>query len=119
MKLTKTSNYSNFNRTKQEDYIQNVDTDLSNIFTAFKGRVRFGSGVDDARGENLEGEFQVFTTAATGGTVVNHTLSATPIGYIIIKQNANGVLWLASATTASITFASNTTATSFTVFLLK
>ena len=118
MKLTKTSNYNGFSITQPQDYIQNVDADLTNIFDAFKGRIRFGKIANGYRGENIEGEFRVFT--ATGSTAsVAHTLGTQAIGFLLINKTGFGDLYLVSSDKATATFASSSTSNTYTVFLLK
>ena len=120
MKLNKTSNYAGFKITQPEDYIQMVDTDLINIFTAFKGRIRLGTATNGYRGENIDGEFRVFTSATSAGnTTITHTLQALPVGFLLINKGGYGDIYLSSSTTATATFATSTTSTSFSVFILK
>lgn len=35
----------------------------------------------------------ILTAAASNGTMINHLLGRNPNGYIIVKQNANSVVW--------------------------
>ena len=121
MKLAKTSNYNGFKITKPDDYIQNVDTDLINIFNAFKGRIRFGEVSNGYRGENIEGEYRVFTSSATTNatTTVAHTLGAIPTGFLLINKGGFGDVRISTSNKDNITFATSVTSTSFTVFLLK
>ena len=123
MRVTKQSNYATFRHSRHEDYISGVETDLTTIFTALKGRLRFGSGTDNARGENISGEFQQFVTSGTANAefTVAHGLSSTPAGYLITSSDAPGILYSSSTTanTSSIYFKCSVTTASFTVFLLK
>ena len=120
MKLTKLSNYNGLEITKQGDYLQTLDGDLINLFNAFKGRIRLGSGVTGARGENIEGEFRVFTSASSAGaTTITHTLKATPVGFLLINKGGLGDVYMSSSTTGTATFATSVTSTSFSIFLLK
>lgn len=121
MKLVKQSNFTGFKKGKQEDYAQSVDNDLINLFNVFKGRIRLGTGTDGARGENLEGEFQVFACGAAGTTsVVSHTIGSVPIGFLQINQNGFGGVYMTSANTTQAIFATlGTSGTNYTVFLLK
>jgi len=118
MKLSKTSNYNGFNITKPQDYIQNVDTDLTNIFNAFKGRIRFGDVDNQYRGENVEGEFLVFASSGTT-TTITHTLGTQATGFLLINKSGYGDLYMVSSTKTTATFASSTTANTYKVFLLK
>ena len=122
MKVKKLSNFVGFNIAKPEDYIQTVDTDLINIFTALNGRLRFCSALTNGlNGENIEGEIRIFTSVATNGaqSVVAHTLHTPPSGFIVVNKGGFGDIRLVSATTANVTFATSVTSTSFTVFLIK
>ena len=103
-----------------DQYIQPIDSDLTNIFEAFKGRIRLGTGVDGARGENIQGEFQVFTCGAAGTTtVVAHSMSSSPIGFLPIAQNGFGAYYMATTASTEVSFATlGTSGTSHTVFLL-
>ena len=124
MKLNKLSNYVGFKISKIEDYIQSVDIDLKNLFLFTQGRVRFGSGTDDTFGENISGEFQVFTTPTATNVEfsVTHSLGAIPTGgYLVVSQAGVGSLYTATGSNTATTayFRSSATSTSFTVFLLK
>ena len=122
MKVAKISNYNEDDKSKAV-YDKFVDIDLKNIFLALQGRIRFGTGVSGARGENIEGEFRQFTSSNTAGSnnLVPHSLSATPIGWIVVNQNWGGVLYTGTNTFSSstVTFISTTTNTTYTIFLLK
>lgn len=122
MKLVKTSNLSS-RKNENNQYDKNLDTDMSNLFTALKGRIRFGSPTDGYRGENISGEFQVFTSNATPDTedTVAHTIGAVPVGYIVLKQDKAGSLYLGSTSwsSSSVYFKCNVASVAFTIFLLK
>jgi hypothetical protein len=122
MKLVKTSNLSS-RKNDTSQYDKNIDTDISSLFTALKGRLRFGSPTDGYRGENISGEFQVFTSNATPDTedTVAHTIGAVPVGYIVLKQNKAGSLYLGTTswTSSNVYFKSNVASVAFTIFLLK
>ena len=122
MKLVKTSNLSS-RKNETNQYEKNLDADLANLFMAFRGRVRFGSTTDGYRGENISGEFQVFTSNATPDTedTIGHTIGAIPVGYIVLKQDKAGSLYLGSTTWTStnIYFKCNVASVTFTIFLLK
>ena len=85
MKLAKQSNTN-----KPE--LRSINTDLTSLFTALQGRIRFGDGGDGDRGENLSGEFQLFTSHASANTEfsVTHTLGSVPVGYLILGQDKAG-----------------------------
>jgi len=105
-----------------EEYLGDVDTDLSNIFLAFQGRVRFGDGVSGGRGENISGEFRTITTAgANTEVVVPHTLGAVPVGYIVIGRNKAAHLYDSTTanTKTNLYVKSDVATTIFKIFLLK
>jgi hypothetical protein len=120
MKLAKTSpSY----KSEPNDPLSAIDTDLINLFLLSQGRVRFGGGGDGDRGENISGEFQVYTSNASANTedTVAHGLGSVPIGYIVIKQDKasnvyeGGTAW----TSSSIYLKQSGTSVATTVFLLK
>ena len=120
MKVSKISNWIG-DKTDLKIYRNYVETDLKNLFLALQGRIRFGTPTDGNRGENISGEFQIFTSVATnsGPTVVSHGLSGTPLGWITISKNLGGTLFLSASSLTTITFVSTTTTTTYTIFLLK
>ncbi len=117
---------STSHRSSPDDPENHVDTDLKNLFLWSQGRVRFGDGSDNSNGENIEGQFQVFTSSATpdAENTIAHTLGSVPIGYIVIGQdkagslyqkNDTGTAWTSSALYLKCDVAS----VDFTIFLLK
>jgi hypothetical protein len=106
-----------------QNYAKAADTDLINIFTAFKGRIRFGDATDGYRGENMSGEFRTFTSSATANasTTLTHTLESVPVGRIIINQDKAGSLYAGTgtSTTTTIPFKCDVASVTFTMFLLK
>jgi hypothetical protein len=122
MKLVKTSNLSS-RKNDLSQYDKNLDADISSLFTALKGRVRFGSSTDGYRGENISGEFQVFTSNATPDTedAIAHTIGAIPVGYIVLKQDKAGSLYMSGTTwtSSNVYFKCNVASVAFTIFLLK
>lgn len=122
MKLVKTSNLSS-RKNETNQYEKNLDSDIASLFTALKGRVRFGSTTDGHRGENISGEFQVFTSNATPDTedTVAHTIGAVPVGYIVLKQDKAGSLYMSGTawTSSNVYFKCDVASVAFTIFLLK
>ena len=120
MKLTKISTAV---RIKPGDPENHVDADLIKLFLFTQGRVRFGSGTDGDRGENIQGEFQVITTHATPDTetAYAHTLGAVPIGYIVLNADKAGVIYSGGSawTATNIYLRSDVASVTATVFLLK
>ena len=123
MKVNKISHYSGFKISKIEDYIKSVDTDLTNLDLFTHSRVRFGDGTDGAMGENIAGQFQVFTSSATVLTdnTISHTLANTPVCYLVVKQDKSASLYAGVTTwnTTNIYLVSSETSVTYTLFLLK
>jgi hypothetical protein len=120
MKLVKISNWTPESDIKKS--LQDLDTDLKNIMLFSAGRVRFGTGVDGARGENISGEFQVFTAgSADAENTIAHTLGSVPIGYLVVKQSKAGSLYSGSTAWSStnIYLKCSVASVVFTIFLLK
>lgn len=103
MLITKLSQFSDFDMKTPQNWVKNVNTDLNNLFLCGQGQVRFGSvGMTGAitPGENISGQFYTYTTngIANVADTVNHTLMATPQGYIVIRNNAAGIIYDAGTT---------------------
>lgn len=128
MKVVKTSKFVESNVLKDEveierDRNRSIDTDIGNIVLALQGRVRFGTGADGDRGENIAGEFQVYTSNGSANTedTIAHTLGSTPIGYIVLKQDkASNVYEGGTAWTSTNIYLKQTgTSVATTLFLIK
>jgi hypothetical protein len=122
MKISKQFNYTGSKLSKPEDYLKSIDSDLTNLFLLAKGRVRFGATTDNARGENISGEFQTFTTAdADSQGSITHTLGSVPIGIIVLGQNKAGSLYSGTTANSSTTvyYRCDVSAVTFTTFLIK
>ncbi len=124
MKLAKTSSTSKMKENPQEkDPEDHIQTDLANLFLWSNGRVRFGSGVDGERGENMAGEFQVYTSNGSADTedTVAHGLGAVPIGYIVIKQDKGSIVYDSGTawTSTNIYLKQTGTSVATSLFLLK
>lgn len=124
MKVVKQSNRHNSNLVSSADeYKDLLDKDVEALTLALQGRLRFGGGGDGDRGENISGEFQVYTSNAVADTedTIAHTLGSVPIGYIVIKQNKassvyeGGTSW----TSTNIYLKQSNTSVTTTIFLLK
>jgi len=122
MKIVKTSNYIGIDQSRLDGYVRAVNVDLTNIALALQGRIAFGSGIDTATGENIAGEFRVFTSSADAGTenTITHNLVSTPIGYIIFKQDKDSTLYAGASTwgVGSISLISSATSTAYTIFII-
>lgn len=96
MKIAKVSNYKKFSDIESaQAHAQDVDTDLQSIILGLQGRIRFGNSGNEMRGENISGEWELFTSASTQNAevVITHGLGAKPEGFILTGINANGVVY--------------------------
>lgn len=120
MKIVKTFTYNE--NQNVESNVRRLEQDTTQLFEALKGRIRFGTGVDGDRSENLAGEFQV-VTSSTANTefAVAHGLGAVPIGYIVIKQNVAGSVYDSGTTWTdeNIYLKCSGASCTMTLFLLK
>jgi len=118
-----------FNENKGMDQIRRFDANLAKLFQTLQGRVRFGDVTDGKHGENISGEFQVFTTSATpdAANTISHTLGAIPVGFLVLYQSKVGNLYGNPDGTGGVTAWSDTqlflkcniASVTFGVFLLK
>lgn len=106
--------------------VSTLDKDLTNVFLAMQGRIRFGAVGDGDRGENISGEWQVFTSSATpdAENTIAHTIGAVPQGYIIVGQDKAGSLYQLAATGTAWTSTNlylkcDIASVTFNIFLLK
>jgi hypothetical protein len=106
--------------------IPELQKNMDNLFRCLNGRVRFGRGTDGDRGENIQGEFQQFTTSATpdAENTIAHGIGAIPVGYIILWQDKAGSLYQGPSTgtawTSSNIYLKCTVASvTFKVFLIQ
>lgn len=106
MKISKESDFVDFNKSDPTRWANEVDTDLKNIVLVLQGRVRFGANnTVTNKGENILGQFITYTTNATPNTedTVAHALGSVPIGYIVVRQNKaaslydSGTVWTSSS----------------------
>lgn len=127
MKLVKQSNFVGIDvkdSKRVHDYLNDLDSDVRNICLFSNGRTRFGSGLDQARGENISGEFHAVGSTGTNDIEfsVSHTIGAVPIGFLVTNINKGGVIYAGSTAWTSTTayfkcsVASNAAVT---IFLLK
>jgi len=82
-------------RKSLDEQVRDLQVAMRNVIIWSQGRVAFGTGVDGERGQNMEGEFQQFTSSATPNAenTVAHGLNSIPIGYIILWQDKAGSLY--------------------------
>lgn len=117
---------SNYIGKLSEEYVRDLDKDIKNIILMSKSRIRFGAKSDGGKGENISGEFQIFTSDASADTEfsVTHSLGVVPQGYIIIGQDKAGSLYQlddtgTAWTSTTIYFKSSGTSVTYEVFLIK
>ena len=108
---------------KLNDYLNLLDDDINALFNLSHSRVRFGSGSDGARGENISGTFQVFTSNAVADTedTIAHEIGAVPIGFIVVNRDKSGVLYDGGTawTSENMYLKSSVAETTYTIFVLK
>lgn len=123
MIINKTSNLNVFKYGSSQGYINNIDTDIRNLFLFSQGRVRFGNNTDGAFGENVSGQFQIVTDTGTADTqfTVSHGIGAVPIGFLVLNINKGGVVYDSGTawTSTNIYLKCTTANTNVTLFLLK
>jgi len=104
-------------------YEDQLDTDVKNLFLLSQGRIRFGTGTDGDRGENIAGEFQVYTSNVAPNTAdsISHTLGSVPVGFIVINLDKGAVVYDSGTawTTTTISLKCTVASTTATIFLLK
>ena len=96
MYIGKSSKYFSKNKYGDEkSHGGNVEKDLTDIFTAIQGRLRFGSGTSGNKGENIGGVWLKVLTSGTTGLEVGyaHGLGSQPMGYIVVWQDKAGNLY--------------------------
>lgn len=100
-----------------------IDRDLTNLFLALNGRIRFGTATDGKSGENIAGQYQVIADTGSANTefVVAHTLGSVPVGYLVIKTSNAGVIYDSGTTwtSSNIYIKSSAANSAVTIFLLK
>ena len=105
------------------DQLRDLDNDVKKLFDMAQGRVRFGTGTDGARGENISGEFQVVSDTGNANTEfsVIHTLGAVPVGYLVLKNSKAGAIYDGTTawTSTTIYLRHEAANAAVTVFLLK
>lgn len=123
MRINKLSNYVGFKHSKQDDYISDVNKDISTLFLFTKGRTRFGDAVNNQNGENIAGEFIIYTSNGSANTedTIPHTIGSVPVGYIVLKQDKASNVYLGTTTwtSSSIYLKQSGTTVATTLFLLK
>ena len=127
MKLAKQSKYGAYTTPEEsESYIKALDNDVKVLYTYAQGRIRFGDGEDDARGENIAGEFHTFISSGTpdAENTVAHTIGSIPKGYIVMWQDKSASLYQGPSTgtawtTSNVYVKCNVASVQYKLFLVK
>lgn len=113
-------------RNPLESQARTFDRDVDKLFKLCQGRVRFGRGGDGDRGENLSGEFRLFTSTVAANTEfsVAHTVGSIPVGRFIFWQDLPGHLYQGPVTGTAWTetdvfFKCDAPSVQFLIFLVK
>ena len=101
------------------------DIQIQKIVEAFQGRLTFldtsNTAGDGRHSENLDGEFQVFTTNAVADTeeTIAHGLGRLPVGFIVINLDKGANLYDGGTTWTSTTLylKSDTASTTYTIWI--
>lgn len=111
---------------QEDEQIKQIWVQIDKIIHCLQGRVSFGTGVDGVSGQNIEGEWQSFTTPAGADTEFNvaHTIGSVPLGYIVVSQDKAGNLYQQAGTgtawtSIQISLKCSASSVSFLVFLVK
>lgn len=109
-----------------QDQITILDTEIRKLFTCLQGRVSFGTGVDGVSGQNIEGEWQTYTSNAVANTedTIAHTVGSVPLGYIVVSQSKAGDIYQQAGTgtawtSSSIYVKCSVASVAFLLFLVK
>lgn len=72
-----------------------VNAFLDSVAQRVSGKLTLGDGTNYSRAGNINGQWIEFTTPATPDTEfqVDHSLGATPTGYLVVLQNKAGTLY--------------------------
>lgn len=104
-----------------DEQVTDLDLLLLRVVLMFQGRITFGSGNDGSNGENMKGQYQVYTTNGSADTedTLAHTLPYIPSQFIVTSVNKGGVLYKGSTAWdgSNVYFKCTTTSTTVTVFI--
>ena len=103
----------------------NQDLQIQKIVDAFQGRITFldtsFTSADGRHSENLDGEFQVFTSNGVADTeeAITHGLGRAPVGFIIMNSSKGANLYDSGTTWTDtiIYLKSDTASTTFTIWI--
>jgi len=108
-----------------ESQVQDIELFLNKVSLNLT-RISFGDPADGNRGENLDGQWQLFTSHASANTEfsVTHTIGSIPVGYIVCGQDKAGELYQlddtgTAWTATTVYFKSTGTSVAYEIFLLK
>lgn len=124
MKISKTSNFIDFDKKDPTKWAAEVDNDLGNVVLVLQGRVRFGPNNNIInKGENILGQFVTYTTNSSPNTedAVPHNLGSVPVGYIVVRQNKSASLYDSGKTwtSSNLYLKCSTASTLVTIFLIQ
>ncbi len=123
MKTSKKSTYNGPKNTNPENWANDVNSDLEQIFLCLSGRIRFGNNnTINNHGENVMGQFITYTSNGTPDTqdTVPHTLNSIPVGYIVVNRNKNGGVYTsAAATSTNLYLKCSVASTTVTLFIIQ
>lgn len=109
-----------------ESQVTILQTQINKIFRVLQGRVSFGTGVDGVSGQNVEGEWQTYTSNAVANTedTIAHTIGSIPLGYIVVNQDKAGSVYQGPTTgtawtSSNIYIKCSVASVTFLLFLVK
>jgi hypothetical protein len=122
MRIQKKSTLPDPKRTDIQDVARNIDSDITAVFQAVNGNLRFGSSGSGTNGENIAGQWVTFsTTTANTEVAVTHSMGAIPVGFIVTNINVGGVVYTSGTawTTTKVYFKCSAATATITIFLLR
>ncbi len=90
---------------RQEEHFRDLDQDINNLFLALRNNVAFGISTDGLLGSNIDGQYQVVADTGNANTQfsITHTLNRVPNGYIVVKNDTDGVVYDGTSANTSTT----------------
>lgn len=87
-------------KSSMHEQIRILQVQLDKLYQVLQGRVSFGTGVDGIDGQNIEGQWQTYTSNAVANTedTIAHTVGSTPLGYLVISQDKAGTIYQQAST---------------------
>lgn len=109
-----------------KDQVTILQSQINKIFQCLQGRVSFGTGVDGVDGQNIEGQWQTYTSNAVANTedTLGHTIGSIPLGVIVVSQDKAGSLYQGPTTgtawtSTNIYLKCSVASVTFNLFLVK